>query len=121
MGLDMYAFATTEETPAVDCSEPGDAERIFYWRKHPDLHGWMEQLYRSKGGSDPDFNLSAVRLDLDDIDALEKAVRMRQLPKTAGFFFGESCPEHADDDIAFIKIARAEISKGKKIVYQAWW
>ena len=23
---------------------------IAYWRKHPNLHGWMEDLYYKKGG-----------------------------------------------------------------------
>jgi hypothetical protein len=42
MGLDMYARTTKEPLAgAVDfkVSEPSE---LHYWRKHPDLHGWME-------------------------------------------------------------------------------
>jgi hypothetical protein len=33
---------------------------MHYWRKHPDLHGWMEKLCRAKGGKFDDFNLAPV-------------------------------------------------------------
>lgn len=26
----------------------GEKEPIAYWRKHPDLHGWMECVWRQK-------------------------------------------------------------------------
>jgi hypothetical protein len=29
---------------------------LHYWRKHPNLHGWMEQHYREKGDSAKSFN-----------------------------------------------------------------
>ena len=53
MGLDMYAYATEEATSAEDFADLGleSREEFFYWRKHPNLHGWMEALYRSKGGT----------------------------------------------------------------------
>src|SRR5262249_22240445 len=71
MGLDMYAYITDQDIPAVDFSEPRDARKICYWRKHPNLHGWMEKLYRAKGGEDDGFNLAPVKLDEADIKALE--------------------------------------------------
>ncbi len=72
MGLDMYAFTTSENIAAVDFDDPEDAVQVCYWRKHPNLHGWMQKLYRAKGGKDDDFNLNPIRLDPADIDALEK-------------------------------------------------
>ena len=51
MGLDMYALTTTEKpASAVDFDADAHSE-LHYWRKHPDLHGWMEKLYREKGGA----------------------------------------------------------------------
>jgi hypothetical protein len=51
MGLDMYALTTSENIPAVNFKDPKDIEELYYWRKHPNLHGWMEALYRLKGGN----------------------------------------------------------------------
>jgi hypothetical protein len=121
MGLDMYALTTTADIPAVDFDEPEDATQLFYWRKHPDLHGWMEALYRSKGGTDEKFDLNPVRLEGGDIDALEAAVRADELPFTEGFFFGESQPEDKQHDLDFIQKARAALTKGMKVFYISWW
>ena len=61
MGLDMFAYVT-DETPAtpVDFPEPENHEELHYWRKHPNLHGWMERLYEAKGGASGDFNLAPM-------------------------------------------------------------
>ena len=122
MGLDMYAFVT-DETPAkaVDFPEPEKLEELHYWRKHPDLHGWMEQLYVEKGGSNPDFNLDPVLLTADDLDKLEASIRGKQLPETSGFFFGDSDGSECDDDLAFVAKAREAIGEGRTVFYLAYW
>jgi len=121
MGLDMYAFTTTK-TPetAVDFTAEA-AQEIAYWRKHPDLHGWMEQLYRAKGGTDADFNCVNVALDAEDLHRLERDIRHQALPHTEGFFFGTSRPDEIDLDLAFIEKARAAIAEGKTVFYTSWW
>jgi len=122
MGLDMYAYATKEPIEeAVDFSEPENTEDVHYWRKHPNLHGWMEQLYRERGGDSPDFNLDRLRLTDADLDALEAAVRGSELPQTEGFFFGQSDGSERDDDLEFIRKARAAMADGKTVFYIAWW
>lgn len=40
MGLDQFAFSV---------SPTGEKKEIAYWRKHPNLHGWMEELWYDKG------------------------------------------------------------------------
>ena len=140
MGLDMYAFRARVDAdrpmPDVDARftdrdertddngnplfEMVDAE-FYYWRKHPDLHGWMEKLYRTKGGEDPSFNCNSVRLMAEDLDALEAAIKNTALPHTTGFFFGESTPEDRDDDLEFIGRARAAIAEGDAVYYDSWW
>jgi hypothetical protein len=120
MGLDMYAFATSENIPAVDFDDPPDCEDIAYWRKHPNLHGWMEQLYRKKGGK-REFNCANVRLDPEDLNALETAVRNDTLPLTGGFFFGESRPKEKILDLKFLQKAREAITSGKAVFYTSWW
>ena len=89
MGLDMYAYVT-EETPAqaVDFPEPENYEELHCWRKHPNLHGWMQQLYEAKAGKNPDFNLSPLMLNSENLDDLEGAILANRLPETSGFFLG---------------------------------
>lgn len=124
MGLDMYAMTTTITPDApVDFTIADDipVTRLYYWRKHPDLHGWMEQLYRAKGGIEAAFNGDKLVLTLADLDALETAVRGQSLPYTVGFFFGESEPEFAEDDLEFIAKARDAIRDGLTVYYDSWW
>ena len=96
---------------------------LYYWRKHHDLHGWMEELYRAKGGAAEEFNSVNVELTLDDLVELEKAVRRGQLPHTTGFFFGDNPPdeESVKDDLQFVNDAKSEIAAGRKVYYFSSW
>jgi hypothetical protein len=49
----------------------------------------MEALYHRKGGTEL-FYWRLVKVELTDVDELEKAVVADLLPHTTGFFFGES-------------------------------
>src|SRR5690606_22532615 len=114
MGLDQYAYSATSENNK-------DMIKIAEWRKHPNLQGWMENLYREKGG-EKEFNCVHVELDKDDLDALETAVNEESLPETQGFFFGNNSDEYyKNQDLEFIKNARAAIGEGKKVFYGSWW
>jgi len=120
MGLDMYAYKTREQVAEYGFKEPEDSVEIQCWRKHPNLHGWMEELYHRKGGTEV-FNLETVRLDEADIDALEITVKQNQLPDTEGFFFGKSQPEDKADDLLFISAARQAMKEGYAVFYTSWW
>jgi hypothetical protein len=52
MGLDMYAFKTKEAIEIEVDFQVKEVEEIHYWRKHANLHGWMENLYETKGGKE---------------------------------------------------------------------
>lgn len=125
MGLDMYAY-TTEAKPArdvdfeIDFDSEGAATKIHQWRKHPNLHGWMHDLYDAKGGSEV-FNCVNLRLRSDDLEALKAAITATALPATDGFFFGASDGSEIDDDLAFIAKAEAAIAQGLTVFYRAWW
>jgi hypothetical protein len=121
MGLDMYA-CTLPRTPdaPVDFERKGATE-IHYWRKHPNLHGWMERLYREKGGSDESFNCANVQLTREDLDRLEADIRARALPATDGPFFGESDGSETGDDLQFVAKAREALSAGLTVFYTSWW
>ena len=95
---------------------------IAYWRKHPNLHGWMERLAKSKNLQYDSFNGVELELTWADIDALEHAVTHKQLPATSGFFFGRDADEeYYQDDLAFIKTARTELFLGLKVFYNSSW
>jgi len=59
-----------------------DAIELHYWRKHPNLHGWMESLYYEKGGTADNFNCVNLQLTARDLDRLETAIRGGTLPLT---------------------------------------
>ena len=139
MGLDQYAFARkgepqeiTEEftytgADGVLYTEPRtsvsykEEHEISYWRKHPNLQGWMEELWRSKG-NEGEFNCVDVELTLEDLDALEQTLDGKALPETQGFFFGDNSDDYYSwQDREFIREARERLANGYKIVYTSWW
>ena len=123
MGLDMYAYATKAKlNKEVDFSETNlKGEELHYWRKHPNLHGWMQELYDHKGGKSDNFNGDCVVLTESDLDDLEYDIKEGSLPNTSGFFFGNSDGEEMDDDLEFVKEARQAIADGKTVYYTSWW
>ena len=121
MGLDMYAM-TTRQAPALPVDfTTDDASEFAYWRKHPNLHGWMERLYREKGGSAELFNCVNVQLSAEDLDRLEHVIKDECLPHTKGFFFGESDGTERPDDLAFVASAREALAEGLTVFYTSWW
>lgn len=131
MGLDMYAYvgnagqreqywAQYGEEVAED-QKVSKPREIAYWRKHPNLHGWMQRLWEEKGNSG-EFNGDELELTWADLDALERAVVHAQLPTTGGFFFGDpSDSYYREQDLEFIKNARAELFLGLRVFYNSSW
>jgi hypothetical protein len=123
MGLDQYANARRGEAivneDGYTCYE--DSMELAYWRKHPNLQGFMQELYYEKGG-EGEFNCVDVELTLEDLDSLEATLDEEALPETAGFFFGGNADDHyAEADREFIVAARAAIKQGYTVVYSSWW
>ncbi len=126
MGLDQYFFAAPADSynKEVDFEPLGSHLEVAYWRKHNALHGWMEGLYRLKGGKSPEMCAEGVNLTLADLAALERAVVSGSLPVTGGFFFGADSskdPSRKDEDVAAINKAREMISNGLKVYYTSSW
>ena len=98
---------------------------LQYWRKHPYLQGWMENLWREDCADDEihePFNCKYVQLSAVDLDHLEIDVKANNLPETAGFFFGDdSCEHYKETDLEFIAKARQAIADGKAVFYYSWW
>ena len=133
MGLDMYAFsfdpAKLKDPTAqinLDFVREDGEERLVtelaYWRKFNHLHGWMERLYKEKGGEDT-FNCEVVRLTEEDLDKLEADWKAGKLTATEGFFFGggEWYPEYDEAIAKFLMDARAQLAEGKGVFYDSWW
>ena len=126
MGLDMYAFSVDVEVArggVVDVALGDTATEICYWRKFNALHGWMEDLYRQKGGSKESFNCTTVRLTANDLDRLEMDTGNNKLVPVNGFFFGvqEIDSEDIESVAGFVKLARQAIADGKAVFYDSWW
>lgn len=126
MGLDMYAYKVKKEYAIDDFSYNSDqnpSEDLAYWRKFNALHGWMEDLYRSKFGPAETFNCAPLRLTLEDLRNLEMALNEQTLTPRSGFFFGsdEIYPEHLAATRKFIREARQAIDEGFEIYYDSWW
>lgn len=133
MGLDMYAYTMraefvgdrqTDVMPTTDEErEQAELTEIAYWRKFNHLHGWMENLYREKGGQEEIFNCRTVRLELEDLARLEQALKNDELKHTPGFFFGgeEIYAEDIKATNAFIATARDAIQNGLTVFYDSWW
>ena len=120
MGLDMYAYCTENKITDIDFDTPDDAHQFATWRKHPHLHDWMEQLYRAKGGGMRCFNCVNLKLEPEDIDALESGVMAVTPPPPRGFF-SESLPEDKARYRAFIAHARERFKNGDSVFYSSWW
>jgi hypothetical protein len=136
MGLDMYAYVASKKGQYNDYYETAEFDKtvnefvsttvtkpyeIAYWRKHPNLHGWMQKLWEAKGGNG-DFNGDELELTYEDLEILELDVIAGTLPGTSGFFFGNDADDHyRKDDLEFIKNARAELFMGLKVFYNSSW
>lgn len=123
MGLDQFAYAVDNN---------GEKEELAYWRKHPNLQGWMENLWEAKGKPGlpenhtgdmmGDFNCIPVELDYDDLACLESAITNGELPSTCGFFFGNNSDnEYKEQDLEFIEKAREALDNGLTVMYDSWW
>lgn len=139
MGLDQYAYVAAragQQSEFYEGSqfdkETGDyvnpkvakPREIAYWRKHPNLQGWMEQLWLAQDNTRTDKTFNGVELELtwEDLDELERAVTHGRLPETTGFFFGNPSDDHyREHDLQFIREARAELFLGLKVFYNSSW
>lgn len=118
MGLDQWFFAEIDD-------ERGDIE-IAYYRKHPDLHGWMEDRWLSqeaKSATAAEFNCVRLYLDEDDLADLRRDVKNWNLPETQGFFFGDGRPDDECNERYFetINACLAWLDKGHRVYYTSWW
>ena len=131
MGLDMYLegekyvmpdFRNPQNIPREDGFEVRSRTlRLGYWRKHPNLHGYIVETF-----ADGIDNCQPIDLDADAIEKIIDAVARDGLPQTEGFFFGATDGTEKDEDLRIFHTAldwlRAEPdTEFRSILYQASW
>ena len=114
-------MAWDKEKGAIVNPSVTQPREIAYWRKHPNLHGWMHRLWESKGNSG-DFNGDELELTWDDLEQLEQDIRNNNLPSTTGFFVGDQRDDdYREQDLQFVRDAKAEVFLGLKVFYNSSW
>jgi hypothetical protein len=129
MGLDMYlngdVFFTYEhpnrQLPPFE--KVGEVYQLGYWRKHPNLHGFIVQTF-----ADGVDECQEIELTPERIGTIIAAVKSRELPETTGFFFGESddSDEQTAHDVQVFEEAlkwleTEEPDVWRSVTYRASW
>ncbi len=131
MGLDMYlhgkvVFWNNDDMPVLPQSGGFPVQEfsveLGYWRKHPNLHGFIVQTFA--GGVD---ECQDIELSAECIATIIKAVEDKALPHTEGFFFGQSDGSEMEEDLVIFRQALAWLalptnkSFGRYVNYHASW
>lgn len=128
MGLDMYLKGRKYIKYRPDQTQPKEDGyeittrilRLGYWRKHPNLHGYIVSTFAQEDDCQP------ILLDEECIEKIINAIETDQLPHTEGFFFGTSDGSEKENDLRVFKAAldwlRADDEEcWRDIEYQASW
>ena len=131
MGLDMYLdgdkylaldFDNPDNTPTEDGYRLTNRTlRLGYWRKHPNLHGYIVNTF-----ADGIDQCQRIELSENDIEKIVDAVARDDLPHTEGFFFGASDGSEREETLRIFRDAlqwlrTTESNVFRSIYYQASW
>lgn len=122
MGLDMYLTGerTLKKPRNGDMQMKGEEYDLGYWRKHPNLHGYIVENFADEDDCRP------VYLSSEDLRAIRDAVEQEKLPHTHGFFFGQSDGSEKANDLQLLDAALAWVEADdpdgyRSVYYQASW
>jgi hypothetical protein len=138
MGLDMYLEGHKFRIGKLEDEQNREdgypvKEKILelgYWRKHPNLHGYIVQVFAE--GVD---ECQDIYLDETKLERLIEDVRAGKLIPTTGFFFGRSAapgePEYEEEKeydlrilegaLAWLKQKAADPEVWRSVIYRASW
>lgn len=133
MGLDMYLEGRKHimedfQNPQNDETEEGMRVKgkvydLGYWRKHPNLHGYIVREFAN--GLD---ECQDIELDQESLTRLIAAIKDGNLPHTEGFFFGKSRGDNGEitRDLsiftrALLWLQAREDRCYRSVVYKASW
>lgn len=139
MGLDMYlmgdAFRTHKHPDRKEGAKPFPIARVqyqvAYWRKHPNLHGYIVRNFADKDGNgEPLDDCKDIWLSEESLGLIIAACKGdgSEFTTTDGFFFGASddTPEERAADAATFEAAlkwlrEKEEHVWKSVYYRASW
>jgi hypothetical protein len=130
MGLDMHLYGKKNFYALPDevgyQTEDGFRKaahvlELGYWRKHPNLHGYIVQKFAA--GVD---DCREVPLDREDLKDIIRAVMADELPETTGFFFGKSDGSEKAETLQILTAALSWLtpatnSEYRSVHYRASW
>lgn len=122
MGLDMCLYG---EDVALELNE---RKELAYWRKHPQLHGYIVNTFAA--GID---ECQSINLSLEDMKDIIEAIKTDSMfdKVVTGFFFGRSYfptddeyDEQKKEDLEYFLSAiswKLEDDEHREIYYQSSW
>ena len=127
MGLDMYLdgrrFFMKDKKDEDGYDIKTMNVELGYWRKHPNLHGYIVDQF-----ADGEDDCRPIELSVENIQQIADAVANKKLEKTEGFFFGisDESDERINEDLKIMGQAIAWLSKKEEgefrsVIYQASW
>lgn len=127
MYLQGKKFLFTDwENPENNLHEDGFRVRektleLGYWRKHPNLHGYIVNTF-----NEGDDNCEPIDLSVEDLQKIIAAIKAKELPETTGFFFGASDGSEDEESIETLEKALAwletkESRVSRSVEYRASW
>lgn len=124
MGLDSYAYKVPKEYVKNDfeikdyayiCND--ESNELAYWRKHYELHNWFKALYLKKGGKDDSFNLTPIRVTVEDLNKLQWAFKKNKSLHYSNYMQWD----YKETDDEFIKNALQAIEDGYEVFFESWY
>lgn len=104
MGLDMYLkgekFFWNDDRKEDGITVRTLRVELGYWRKHPNLHGYIVKQF-----ADGVDECQEIELSSENIRNIIAAIEEKRLPHTEGFFFGQSGGDEANRDIEIFEHA----------------
>ena len=129
MGLDMYltghrfihGMNEKKKRSRERGEKKGELIDLGYWRKHPNLHGYIVQMFAAGKDECQEIDLSAEQLH-----QVVGAIEADELPETTGFFFGESDGTEKVEDLLIFREAIAWLEATgedawRSVYYRASW
>ena len=109
MGPDMYLsgqrhFLERGPVEAEEFRKTSETYELGYWRKHPNLHGYIVRAF-----ADGRDECQEIFLEEDYLTDIIRAIQEGELPRTEGCFFGKSegTKEEAERDMTILEKALA--------------
>lgn len=122
MGLDMYFY----RVPKGKGPETDSKKEIQYFRKHSDLHGWLEEEWRKASEANRNaewnaFNCVYLEITPEILMRLKDYMTNPNKKHYEGFFWGESHDSDWEETRDLISRIEDIIKSGDKVYYYSWW